>query len=62
LDNFQKNKAKTYKMQRYENMTDSYYKYKAIQKTYPNDQEIKDDLDRLERERQELKRQIDGEN
>jgi hypothetical protein len=58
LDQFSKEQSRQFKIQRYDQATDNYYRYKALEKMHPNDPMIKEDLKRIEDERNRLKDEL----
>jgi hypothetical protein len=58
LEQFGKEQDQKYMMQRYDSLNDLSYKYKALQKTHPTDQNIKQDLMRIEEEKSKLRQQL----
>jgi hypothetical protein len=58
LDQFSKEQDQKYMMQRYDALNDLSYKYKALEKAHPNDQNIKQDLRRIEDEKAKLRQQL----
>ena len=47
-------------VQRYETAVDLYYQYKALYRKYPDDSELKEELDAVKINRDELKKKIDN--
>lgn len=60
LEKFQKEMVVDRLEQRYINLTDQVYQYKALIKKNPNDVELKEDYVKLEQERQEVKKKLEN--
>lgn len=45
--------------QRYQSLTDRYYQMRQLQRQYPNDHQLKEDAQAVERERDESKKALD---
>lgn len=59
LEKFQKDMVKDRLAQRYITLTDQLYQYKLLIKKNPNDIELKQDYQKLEQERLDVKRKLD---
>ena len=59
-EKFQKEMVTDRLEQRYINLTDQVYQYKALIKKNPNDVELKEDYVKLEQERQEVKKKLEN--
>jgi len=60
LKSFQSDMVKDRLEQRYINLTDQYYQYKALTKKNPKDVELKEDFQKIEQERIDVKNKIDN--
>ena len=59
LQQFGTNQEKKFLEQRYQTLTDQMMKQKQLIRTYPKDQELKDDLDQINKERDEVKQKLE---
>jgi len=59
LESFEKQMDKKFEAQRYQSLTDRYYQLKSIVNKNPNDQESKQDLEDVKKERDESKKKLD---
>ena len=59
LEKFQKDMINDRLEQRYINLTDQVYQYKALIKKNPKDTELKEDYIKLEQERQDVKKKME---
>ena len=59
IDKLQKSMVRDRLEQRFINLTDQYYQYKILLKKNPNDFEIKEDFQKIEIERMDVKRQLE---
>lgn len=58
LQQFQVNQERKFLEQRYQTLTDQAMKQKQLIKTYPNNQELKDDLIEINKERDKVKEDL----
>jgi hypothetical protein len=58
LKTFQDRQERTYLEQRYQTLTDQMMKQKQMIRTYPKDQELKDDYDVIVKEREDVKQKL----
>lgn len=59
MEQFQINQDRKFLEQRYQTLTDQLYSQKQLIKKYPNDQELKDDLNSINKERNDVKDKLD---